>query len=100
MNLAPGRTSTVSTSNQSNLDTLLSLKVSFCASCVEPLTVKTKAYIPGLDDSAYAAEFSSRPVQRVNSRKASVNYASCVLFTSFFAKIPRLNLGWRVKYAA
>jgi len=30
-------------------------------------TVKTKAFILGLNDSAYAAEFSLRPVQRVNS---------------------------------
>jgi len=63
------------------------------------ITVKTKAYIPGLNDSAYAAEFSLRPEQRVNSGKVSVNYASCVLF----AKIPRVLKhaeGWRVKYAA
>jgi len=46
-------------------------------------TVKTKVYNPELNDSTYAEEFPLRPVQRVNSQKVSVNYASCVLFRPF-----------------
>jgi len=54
----------------------------------EENTVKTEAYIPGLNDSAYAAEFSLRPVQRVNSRKVCVNHA--VFFLRLFLRKVRV----------
>ena len=49
-------------------------------------TVKTKVRIPTMNDSAYATEFSLRPVERVNPRKVSVNNASCVRCTYLFLR--------------